>query len=210
MVDFAPATHSSKSERSREKDSERKSRKRRKHEDDGRKHKHRRKGSDSKLQIVDDDANDEDMWVEKNIDMDGDKVKLITCMHTALTYCQILAANIPTADSLKLTSSAMPGPSDPKQPPNLSAETPLRRDEWMLLPPTIPSVPTDTRKHIQVNDAMTDDYGEPSGGQRTLVGGIDYFSSLGTDGGRKARPDRPDPDRVAVILFYDELWVDIN
>jgi hypothetical protein len=76
MVDPVATTHSSKSERSRDKNSERKSRKRRKHEEDGGKHKHRRKGSDSKLQIVDDDPNDEDMWVEKNIDMDGEKVSL--------------------------------------------------------------------------------------------------------------------------------------
>lgn len=58
----------------REKEGERKSKKRRKHDDEGRKHKHRRKGSDSGLRVVDDDVNDDDMWVEKNIDMDGDRV----------------------------------------------------------------------------------------------------------------------------------------
>jgi len=57
---------------------ETKTKKRRKKEDPGRKRKHRRKGSDDNLQIVDDDPNDDDMWVEKNIDMDGEKVILTT------------------------------------------------------------------------------------------------------------------------------------
>lgn len=34
-----------------------------------------RKDDGGHLHIVDDDANDEDMWVEKNIDMDGEKVR---------------------------------------------------------------------------------------------------------------------------------------
>jgi hypothetical protein len=80
MVDTVATKHSSKLERSKDKDSERKTKKRRKHEDDGRKHKHRRKGSDSILQIVDDDPNDDDMWVEKNIDMDGERVSFILGM----------------------------------------------------------------------------------------------------------------------------------
>jgi hypothetical protein len=71
---------SSKLERSLDKDSERKSKKRRKHDQDGRKHKHRRKDSD-KLHIVDDDPNDDDMWVEKNIDMDGERVSIALGAH---------------------------------------------------------------------------------------------------------------------------------
>ena len=98
---------------------------------------------------------------------------------------------------MKLTTSAIAGPSDPEKPPNLSTETPLKRDEW-LLPPIAPSIPTDIRKQIQVNDeSMTDEYGEASGNQRTLGGGIDFFSSLGTDVKRKPRSERPDPDQVS-------------
>jgi hypothetical protein len=82
----------------------------------------------------------------------------------------------------------------------------------MLLPPTAPSLPVDTRKHIQVTDeSMTDDYGEASGGQHTLDGGIDFFSSLGTDVKRKPRPEQPDPDRVSYSrCSHVELQVDTN
>lgn len=77
MADRTGSKHSSKQDKSHDKDQERKSKKRRKHDDEGgKKYKHRRKGSDSKLQIVDDDPNDDDMWVEKNIDMDGERVSL--------------------------------------------------------------------------------------------------------------------------------------
>jgi hypothetical protein len=114
----------------------------------------------------------------------------------------VLATDISTAESLKLTSSAVAGPSDPKLPPQLSTETPLKRDDWMLLPPTAPSLPADSRQYIQVTDeSMTDEYGEASGGQRTVGGGIDFFSSLGTDIKRKPRPERPDPDQVSCSCY---------
>jgi len=72
------ARHSPRRKRSRERDPERKAKKRSKYDDStgGRKHKH--KARDSKLQIVDDDPNDDDMWVEKNIDMDGDWVSRLS------------------------------------------------------------------------------------------------------------------------------------
>jgi hypothetical protein len=65
------------SHRFREKDSERKHKKRRKDDDNdegSRKAKHRKKDSGRKLKIVDDNPDDEDMWVEKNIDMAGERV----------------------------------------------------------------------------------------------------------------------------------------
>jgi hypothetical protein len=68
--------HSSKSKREKDRDSD-KSKKRHKHrDDDGERHGHKRKRKDEdKLHVVDDDLN-EDMWVEKNIDMDGERVRL--------------------------------------------------------------------------------------------------------------------------------------
>lgn len=70
-------------DRDRDRDSDRKHKKRRKHEDDyegsKRKHKHRKRNKGDKgekLSIVDDDVNDDDMWVEKNIDMDGERVRV--------------------------------------------------------------------------------------------------------------------------------------
>lgn len=65
----------------------------------------------------------------------------------------------------------------------------------MLLPPTSPTLPAEDRRKAEMGDvSMTDDYGEPSGSQRTLGGGVDYFSSLGTD--MKKQPERPAPDKV--------------
>ncbi|KAG6832004.1 hypothetical protein H0H92_006040 [Tricholoma furcatifolium] len=192
MADSASSKHSSRRERSRERDADKKSKKRRKHDDDGRKHKHRKKDK-SHVHIVDDDPDDDDMWVEKNIDMDGEKV---------------LATDIPTAKSLKLTSSAIAGPSDPKLPPNTTTETPLQRDEWMLLPNIAPTLPVEDRRKLEIDDvSMTDDYGEPSGGQRTLGGGVDFFSSLGTERTKK-RPEQPDPDKA--MVSSREINKDLN
>ncbi|KAG6868226.1 hypothetical protein C0993_006002 [Termitomyces sp. T159_Od127] len=169
MTESSTSKHSSRRERSRERDPDRKSKKRRKHDDHGGKHKSRKKDkSDHNIHIVDDDPDDDDMWV--------------------------LAADIPTAKSLKLTSSAIAGPSDPKLPSNTNTETPLRRDEWMLFPPTAPTLSAEDQQKAEMGDvSMTDDYGEPSGGQRTLSGGVDFFSSLGTDM-KKKRAERPAPD----------------
>lgn len=76
--------HSPKHKRSREKDAERTSKKRHKKDEDSRTSK-KRKGkvrSDAKLRITDDDLNEEDMWVEKNIDMDGTRVSAFdTCVY---------------------------------------------------------------------------------------------------------------------------------
>jgi macrodomain Ter protein organizer (MatP/YcbG family) len=70
--------HSSKHKQSHEKDPDRKSKKRHKHGDnEGSRHrKRKRKDSEcDKLHIMDDDPDDEDMWVEKN--MDGELVRTL-------------------------------------------------------------------------------------------------------------------------------------
>jgi hypothetical protein len=46
------------------------------------------------------------------------------------------------------------------------------------------------------DEVSTEDYGESSSSQRTPAGGIDFFSSLGTERKRPPRPDKPDPDKV--------------
>lgn len=73
----------------------------------------------------------------------------------------------------------------------------------MLLPTTIPTLPADAR--VEPDDSMTDDYGEPSEGRRTLGGGVDFFSSLGTDIKRKPKPQRPDPDKVWLLPYLVAL-----
>lgn len=63
--------------RHRDKD-EREYKSKRKHKHDkesGSSRKRSRKDDGDKLHIVDDDTNDEDMWVEKNIDMEGEVVR---------------------------------------------------------------------------------------------------------------------------------------
>lgn len=64
-------SHTSKHKRSRDKGEREHKKKRQKSDKDGSsKHKKGR----HETRIVDDDVNDEDMWMEKNIDMDGEKV----------------------------------------------------------------------------------------------------------------------------------------
>ncbi|KAJ7288487.1 CwfJ C-terminus 1-domain-containing protein-like protein [Mycena rebaudengoi] len=188
-MDEPPSKH----KRSRNSESDRKSKKRSKHEEDESPKKHKKS---KKLRIVDDDPSDEELWVEKNIDMDGERP---------------LATTIPTAESLKLTSSALPNASGPALPHVASTETPLQRDDWMLLPPSAPVMPVMTPPRMQLpsgDDSLTEDYGESSQGQRTLGGGVDFFSSLGTDIKKKPRSNRPDPDKP--IVNSKELNIDIK
>ncbi|OCH91871.1 hypothetical protein OBBRIDRAFT_752448 [Obba rivulosa] len=174
-----------------------------------RKHKHksdkersgkRARKNDSHVHIVDDDA-DEDEWMEKNIDMDGEAV---------------LAADIPTSESLKMKTRAEVKPGDPPLPPSLRTQTFLQRDEWMLMPgeePTIPEVqkrldlPTGeeditSRRDLPTGEEQytyTEGYGEPSQDARTMTGGVDFFSNLGTERKRKPKEaDRPDPDKLHI------------
>ncbi|KAK7056976.1 Pre-mRNA-splicing factor cwf19 [Paramarasmius palmivorus] len=167
----------------KDKDSERSSKKRSKHDDSSSRHKKKSKSkrsedSESHLKIVDDDFNEEDMWVEKNIDMDGERP---------------LATDIPTAESLKLTSNVT----------QESSESTLKRDEWMLAPTTSTSsnISTSASSHLKIptgDESLTEDYGELSQGRRTLSGDVDFFSSLGTEVKKKPRTDKPDLDKPAV------------
>lgn len=101
-------------------------------------------------------------------------------------------------ESLALTSSAEVGPSDPPLPPTLHQETPLKRDEWMLMGPGAPTEPASTsRTHASTGvEPLTEDYGDAPDNPRTLGGGVDFFSDLGTERKKKPRPDVPDPEKV--------------
>ncbi|KAJ7644275.1 CwfJ C-terminus 1-domain-containing protein-like protein [Roridomyces roridus] len=186
---------SSKHKRSRKDDPDRKHKKRSKHDDDDAHRKHK-KSKKQKLEIVDDDGDDE-MWVEKNIDMDGERP---------------LATTIPTAESLKLTSAALSKRTGPPLPSTASTETTLKRDDWMLYPTSEPTLPAATppprAKLPPGEESLTEDYGESSGSQRTLGGGVDFFASLGTDIKKRPRTDGPDPDKP--IISSRELNPDIK
>ncbi|KAI0632175.1 CwfJ C-terminus 1-domain-containing protein-like protein [Trametes polyzona] len=180
------ARHASKHKHRHDKDSDREHKSKRRHHDKSDKESSRkrsRKDDSDRLHIVDDDPNDDDMWVEKNIDMEGEVP---------------LATDIPSAKDLQLTSRADERPGDPPLPPPLRTETVLKRDEWMLMPPTTPLVPatmaTDTP--VPMDEDLADGYGEPAHNARTATGTVDFFSSLGTEVRKKKQePDRPNPDQ---------------
>lgn len=83
-----------------------------------------------------------------------------------------------------------------------------------MLPLSTPVLPSDSRPRnrelLNDDESFTEDYGEMSGGSRALGGGVDFFSSLGTER-KKARPDKPDPEKVPSLLpnFSLTLMCDI-
>jgi hypothetical protein len=64
----------------------------------------------------------------------------------------------------------------------------------MLETPSAPVVRVNTFR--TTDESLTDDYGDPTGSSRTFNGGVDFFSSLGTEVKKKERPERPDPAKV--------------
>jgi hypothetical protein len=107
-----------------------------------------------------------------------------------------IATDIPTAESLKLTSRAHSIPEDPSPPRAIVAESSLRRDDWML-EPSVESLAMSRPQFEGGDESLTDGYGEPSTSARTLGGGVDFFSSLGKEKERKPKPDLPNPDKVS-------------
>lgn len=65
-------------------DREHKSKRRHKSDKEGSSRKRSRKDDAEHLHIVDDDVNDDDMWVEKNIDMEGEVVRGLRCVRFCL------------------------------------------------------------------------------------------------------------------------------
>ena len=60
----------------------------------------------------------------------------------------------------------------------------------MLEPSMTPPIPASTsraaQRSMEGDEALTEEYGEPSTNARTAAGGVDFFSSLGTE--RKKKP----------------------
>ncbi|PFH53394.1 hypothetical protein AMATHDRAFT_84030 [Amanita thiersii Skay4041] len=186
--DIHKKRHRSK-ERRRDKDSDKDKdggRKKRKHDHKHRKkEKHREKSEGHPtLNILDDDYNAQDVWVEKDLDLEGE-----AC----------LATDIPTGRSLKITSTAVDRYS------TIPAQAKLKRDEWMLVPSSSPFISSNDGNH----QSLTEDYGEPSTSSRNLPGGVDFFSSLGTEHRkRNSHPERPNIDNPTVN--YKELNPEFN
>jgi len=111
---------------------------------------------------------------------------------------QLLATDIPTAETLKLTSCASAGPLDPSLPPASLTETPLKRDDWMLMSSsTTVIVPTSTSRTPvpSGDDSFTEDYGDAPQA-RSLSDGVDFFSTLGTEVKRKMPASNPPEAQV--------------
>jgi len=174
--------------------------------DDRRKHK-KRKEKETVVRVVDDDLDGEDMWVEKNIDRDGEKVSKVHVFEMALSHdpTKPIAADIPTAESLKLTSHAQSKPDDPSPPRAVVAESSFKRDDWMLESSTSSTAPPTMSQLDGGDESFTDGYGEPSASSRNLGGGIDFFSGLGKEKERKPKPDLPNPDKVTFLILPPSL-----
>lgn len=65
-----------------------------------------------------------------------------------------------------------------------------------MLMPNKPSVPVTTSR-AAADESLTEDYGEAGEGARNLSGGVDFFSSLGTEVKKKnALLERPEAPKV--------------
>lgn len=188
--------HTSKHKRSHESGEQERSKSKKHHKsrhDETSNHKERKKQGVPR--IVDDDMVDDDMWIENNIDMNGDRVCYITGTIPATTLIlrtQPLASDIPTAEALKLTSRAATIPDDPPLPRAVVTESTLQREEWMLEPPSLHVVSGSTsrkRTLVPEDESLTEGYGESSHDARAATGGVDFFSSLGTARQKKPKMD---------------------
>jgi hypothetical protein len=72
----------------------------------------------------------------------------------------------------------------------------------MTFPTSHPVVPrlSPPVTHASQHDPFTEGYGEAEGNSRTLTGGVDFFSNLGTERKRKQPKDRIDPEKVSVLI----------
>ena len=113
---------------------------------------------------------------------------------------EVLAKDMPTDESLSLTSHARKPIT--AEPPSLPASS-VKRDEWMLLEePSSLLLSGDTARvsgRLPGNESLTEDYGEATTDLRAMTGGVDFFSSLGTEHKKKKQSDRLDPDKVRGI-----------
>lgn len=186
--------------KSRERDDHSESkRKRRDKEGKEKKHKSKRHKSgkdDSDLHgynIVDDNANDDEYWVEKKVDNNpSDTVRMPTTDSSVSQWSE----QIPIAESLKLTSHASESVQDASTPPARASESKLKRDDWMIEPnnatSSFPYTSTTTATRVDLPsgvESFTEDYGDAGENRRDMSGNIDFFSSMGTERKRRGAPE---------------------
>ena len=93
--------------------------------------------------------------------------------------------------------------TDPALPHATTTESKPQREEWMLLQPSEPVVPLQSPPlhSLDHGDTLTDGYGEKSSGNRTASGGVDFFSSLGTEHRKKDVKDKIETVILLPIIF---------
>ena len=92
-----------------------------------------------------------------------------------------------------MKTRAEAGPEDPPLPPPTRTETTLKRDDWMLEPGPTTSAVTASSSSFKVARGdedvdMMDGYGDAAANSRNMSGGVDFFSSLGTERKKKPKP----------------------
>jgi hypothetical protein len=192
-------------------DRERKHKRKGSHHEHDRKKSKKRHGEDSHsksskksrhkaVNVVDDDAEDDQMWVEHNIDVDGQHVSSLRATRHRKNNCfQPVTTTIPTGASLQIQSTAGISEDTPDPPKSVVAESKMKREEWMLLTPSDAILPASTPPlhSLSHNDALTEEYGEQATSGRTIHGQVDFFSSLGTEHRpRNNNKDKPNPEAV--------------
>lgn len=77
----------------------------------------------------------------------------------------------------------------------------------MLEPAMTPPIPTSRPRAELVDqhmeESLTDGYGEPSTNPRTTSGGVDFFSSLGTEHRKKHPPKTEEVSPSAFLILHD-------
>jgi hypothetical protein len=117
------------------------------------------------------------------------------CIYSFSLHKLQVAQDIPTAESLKLTSRAYTLENDPPLPQGITSKSRIERDEWML-PPTADAAELPFDKASSTAGA--------SGGSKDAAQerGEDFFSSLGIEKKKKQAPERPDPDDVRIYANF--------
>jgi hypothetical protein len=151
--------------------------------------KHRREGG---FTIVDDPI--DDMRAGKNIDMGGGRVRYKGgCSPTLLIFLKNSTGDILAAEGLDSTSSA----SDLNAPPQAATGLTLRREDWMLEPPTRPSIAR--AQTGRTEESSTESYGEIELQRRSgRSAEDDFFSTLGGKAKKRSLPNKPDPYQVCI------------
>ena len=162
-----------------------------------------------KLDVVDDD-DDASMWVEKGVDT----VSPEWTEPKGQADRQDAVANAPASAGMDLQSHASEPAAAPLPETTASGSQTRERDSWML-EPTISAPPAISNPFTErstpksaglpsgrsqpISDDMTDGYGEEVSSGRTLDGGVDFFSALGSEHKRKdPNDDKPDPSKLQV------------